>query len=367
MKIRILIPVYRPLPTDGERRAIANNVRQLAAYDVAFVAPEGLDMTPYAALAPEAEVVRVGEEWLGSRNGIAGYNAMMLSERFYRLSEAWDYILICHPDAWIFRDEVAAWAERGYDCVAAPWMRRPVYDLPLVRQYMAWRQRSRHRRGLSCRADLYGRIGNGGLSLRRTAAFIDACRRYADRAAEYLAVRSHLYNEDVFWATVPDNFRYPTPEEALAFAFDTTPAYCPWGATAGRNPACTVSGAASSPEARPLSPSSRFTSGGRFPAAGALLFHQGPPPTLHPLRHAPQDPASRQKGPKQHTGKEISADARGIFCSVTEQSTHPKENFRTQPPSRTEPIFSLPTPEHRKTTSKNYHLPFPPRHAPIFH
>ena len=233
MKIRILIPVYRPLPTDGERRAIANNVRQLAAYDVAFVAPEGLDMTPYAALAPEAEVVRVGEEWLGSRNGIAGYNAMMLSERFYRISEAWDYILICHPDAWIFRDEVAAWAERGYDCVAAPWMRRPVYDLPLVRQYMAWRQRSRHRRGLSCRADLYGRIGNGGLSLRRTAAFIDACRRYADRAAEYLAVRSHLYNEDVFWATVPDNFRYPTPEEALAFG--TTPAYC-YRLTGGRLP-----------------------------------------------------------------------------------------------------------------------------------
>ena len=55
MKIRILIPVYRPLPTDGERRAIANNVRQLAAYDVAFVAPEGLDMATYAALAPEAE------------------------------------------------------------------------------------------------------------------------------------------------------------------------------------------------------------------------------------------------------------------------------------------------------------------------
>ena len=112
MKIRILIPVYRPIPTDEERRAIANNVRQLSAYDVAFVAPEGLDMAPYAALAPAAETVRVGEEWLGSRNGIAGYNAMMLSERFYRLFEAWDYILICHPDAWIFRDEVA---KAGFD------------------------------------------------------------------------------------------------------------------------------------------------------------------------------------------------------------------------------------------------------------
>lgn len=235
MKIRILIPVYRTCPTGDERRAIENNVRLLSAYDTALVAPEGLDMAPYTALAPAAEVVRVGGEWLGSRNGIAGYNAMMLSERFYRLFEAWDYILICHPDAWIFRDELAAWAARGYDCVAAPWMRRPVYDLPVIKQYMSWRQRSRHRRGLKCRADLYGRVGNGGLSLRRTAAFIGACRRYADRIAEYLAVRSHLYNEDVFWATVPDGFRYPTAEEALAFAFDTTPAYC-YRLTGGRLP-----------------------------------------------------------------------------------------------------------------------------------
>lgn len=235
MKIRVLIPVYRACPTDDERRAIANNVRMLAAHDVAYVAPEGLDMRPYTELAPAAGVVRVGDEWLGSRNGIAGYNAMMLSERFYRLSEAWDYILICHPDAWIFRDELAQWAARGYDCVAAPWMRRPVYDLPVIRHYMSWRQRSRHRRGLKCRADLYGRIGNGGLSLRRTAAFIEACRLYAGRAAEYLAVRSHFYNEDVFWATVPDRFRYPDPTEALAFAFDTTPAYC-FRLTGGRLP-----------------------------------------------------------------------------------------------------------------------------------
>lgn len=235
MNIRVLIPVYRPLPTDSERRAIENNVRLLAAHDTAFVAPEGLDMSAYAAIAPAAEVVRVGDEWLGTRNGIAGYNAMMLSERFYRLSEAWDYILICHTDAWIFRDDLDAWAARGYDCVAAPWMRRPVYDLPVIREYMSWRQRARHRRGLKCRADLYGRIGNGGLSLRRTAAFIEACRRYGDTIETYNARSGHFYNEDVFWATVPAHFRYPAAEEALAFAFDTTPAYC-YRLTGGRLP-----------------------------------------------------------------------------------------------------------------------------------
>jgi len=35
----------------------------------------------------------------------------------------------------------------------------------------------------------------------------------------------HLYNEDVFWATVPD-FNYPSVSEALTFAFDKYPAYC---------------------------------------------------------------------------------------------------------------------------------------------
>ena len=60
-------------------------------------------------------------------------------------------------------------------------------------------------------------------------------------------------NEDVFWAVVPEDFRYPTEREALRFAFDAIPATATvcaaersrWGATPGRNPACGVSGAAS--------------------------------------------------------------------------------------------------------------------------
>lgn len=225
MKIRVLIPVYRHLNAQ-ESLALQNNCRMLRAHDIALLAPEGLDTAPMETLAPQAAVVRVSDEWIGSRNGIAGYNRMMLSGDFYRMFAEWDYILVCHTDAWIFRDEVAAWAAKGYDCVAAPWIRRAVYDLPVVRQYVALRQHMRRRRGLPCRADLYGRIGNGGLSLRRVESFAAACDRYAARIGEYLAGGSHLYNEDVFWATEPDSFRYPSAEEALGFAFDTNPAYC---------------------------------------------------------------------------------------------------------------------------------------------
>ena len=91
---------------------------------------------------------------------------------------------------------------------------------------MAIRAWMRHCKGLKCRADLYGRIGNGGLSLRRVASFKEGCLRYAETIEKYLKGGSHLYNEDVFWATIPQDFRYPDWREALEFAFDTNPAYC---------------------------------------------------------------------------------------------------------------------------------------------
>lgn len=226
MKCKILIPIYR-IPTSDELCAIGNNCRTLAAHNIAIVAPEGLDVsTIKQVVSPDVEYLFVSQEWLGTRNGIAGYNRMMLSEEFYAMFEGWDYILICHSDAWIFRDEVSEWCRKGYDCVAAPWIRRKVYDIPFVKQYMELRAYMQHSKGVNCRGDLYGQIGNGGLSLRRVESFRKACKQYAARIEHYINTPSHLYNEDVFWALEPQEFNYPTWREALDFAFDTNPAYC---------------------------------------------------------------------------------------------------------------------------------------------
>lgn len=227
-RIQIVIPVYRPQPTETERASIARTVSQLTRYPLLLLHPEGMDPHAYVTEFPQLRPLAVTEEWLGTRNGIAGYNRMMLSADFYALFADTEYLLICHPDAWIFgqEEELEAWCTRGYDCVAAPWVRRPIYNLPLVRQWMAHRSRQAERAGKATRQILYGRIGNGGLSLRRVEAFRAACVRYRDEAEHFLAEEHHLYNEDVFWATVPREFRYPTWREALDFAFDTHPAYC---------------------------------------------------------------------------------------------------------------------------------------------
>ncbi len=224
--VKVLIPVYRPTLSETERASVAQTVRTLGGWPLVLLHPCGTDVSAILREFPVLRPLAVTDEWLGTRNGIAGYNRMMLSAEFYDLFADAEYILVCHTDAWSFRDELAQWCARGYDCVAAPWVRRPVYDLPVVRQWMDFRLRRSARSGKPTRQILYGRVGNGGLSLRRVAAFRAACDRYCDRIERFAAEPHHLFNEDVFWATVPAEFRYPAWREALGFAIDTNPAYC---------------------------------------------------------------------------------------------------------------------------------------------
>lgn len=116
---KVIIPIYRR-PTNEEARAMRHNREVLSKWPHAIIAPEDLDLEGVETICPDTEIIRVSDEWLGRRNGIAGYNKMMLSEEFYHLFDEYRYILICHNDAWIFRDELSEWIAKGYDCVAAP-------------------------------------------------------------------------------------------------------------------------------------------------------------------------------------------------------------------------------------------------------
>jgi hypothetical protein len=59
--------------------------------------------------------------------------------------------------------------------------------------------------------------------LRRIAPFRAACSRYAEEIERFLGETHALYNEDTFWALVPEGWHYPSAEEARRFAFDLKP------------------------------------------------------------------------------------------------------------------------------------------------
>ncbi len=224
-QVKVVIPIYRLSLSPMEQASIQQTLQVLKKYPIIILHPQNLRI-PATMFPPQIEKLAVSEDWLGTRKGIAGYNNMMMSYDFYQLFADTEYILICHTDAWIFRDELAEWCDLHYDCIAAPWVERPIYRLPVIKQYMQWIKGYYKRKKVFCRQSLYGKIGNGGLSLRRVDIFKQACRTYQKEIEEYNSHNEHYFNEDVFWATVPQNFHYPTESKALQFSFDRHPAYC---------------------------------------------------------------------------------------------------------------------------------------------
>ncbi len=225
-QVKIITPIHKSKLSVMEKSALLNNMSTLSGYPHILLKPIGLDITDIISELPPHEVVEVSDEWIGKKNGIAGYNKMMLSKEFYQLFDDSEYILICHLDAWIFRDELSAWCSKGYDCIAPTWIRRKVYDLPLLSTYFSLKKLLTKKDGKIIKEDIYNKVGNGGLSLRKVDSFINGCQQYKNTIERFIQKRHHLSNEDVFWAIVPTSFSYPTLDEALAFGFDTNPSYC---------------------------------------------------------------------------------------------------------------------------------------------
>ena len=97
-KVKVVVPVYKPRLEGRELCSFKHNAEVLKRYPMVLLAPEGLNVEELLKEVPECEVVRVTTDWLG-RNGVDGYNRMMLSKEFYALFDDSEYILICQTDA----------------------------------------------------------------------------------------------------------------------------------------------------------------------------------------------------------------------------------------------------------------------------
>lgn len=240
-QVAVVIPVYKAELDNDEAVSLRQTFRVLRSYPMILVCPNGLDISEYDRLAvsENAELLVEGFE---SRffEGISGYNRMLLTEGFYQRFSGFEYILICQPDAYVFRDELGQWCARGYDFIGAPLFGRFEdtefhYDM--------------------------SRVGNGGLSLRKTKTFLDffkgrklvfktgdVANRICFRRKPYTrwlvwvlmalgwrntpkaVARRWKYNEDDFWSGLLDGSNYelrkPKVDEALGFAFERFPSEC---------------------------------------------------------------------------------------------------------------------------------------------
>lgn len=148
----VVVPVHKSNITDDEKDALEQCVKVLFLYDIVIVAPNDIDLEEYIKIFKKYKktfkVVNFDNKYF--RN-YRGYNKLCLTQDFYKKFQNYEYMLICHADAWVFRDELSYWCSQNYDYIGAP------LDLNYIKN-------------LGIRVT---KGGNGGFSLRKIKSMID--------------------------------------------------------------------------------------------------------------------------------------------------------------------------------------------------
>lgn len=222
--IVVVIPVYRAVLTHKEEISLKQCVDILAEYSLTIIKPGNLDISIILSCYPMLKVESFSGHCFSS---LRAYNKLMLDEEFYKRFSCYQYMLIYQLDAYVFRDELLIWANKGYDYIGAPWLplqpgkyiqkskvmaiKRFFYQLvnsPKVRKWKYYEYE----------------VGNGGFSLRKITKMIKITHRYKNRIASLLDDDKPFFPEDVllFLEIRKAKFRLNTPafNEALKFSME---------------------------------------------------------------------------------------------------------------------------------------------------
>jgi len=153
MRIKIVIPIYKQNLSIEEQRSLKQCFTVLNSYDFVFITCKNLDLTQYLSMIRDANTNAEFEYFDKNYfDSVESYNRLLLSRQFYVKFQQEDYILIYQLDAFVFKDELLFWCEKKFDYIGAPW----------------FKYYGSHENG-----NVLFKVGNGGVSLRKVAAFLE--------------------------------------------------------------------------------------------------------------------------------------------------------------------------------------------------
>lgn len=120
-KCVVVIPVYKVCPKRSEQASFKRALSILKSYDVTVFTYQGLDLSVYEKISHDVEKP-FSIEYFDKCffESVFGYNKLCYNKDFYNRFIAYDYMLIYQLDAWVFRDELQYWCDKGYDYIGAP-------------------------------------------------------------------------------------------------------------------------------------------------------------------------------------------------------------------------------------------------------
>lgn len=233
MKNVVVIPIYKVSLKETEVKSLRQCLNILGRHDIILIHPQGLDLSVYNEIYSSFGMTMRTKSFSSEYfKDTRGYNRLMLSKFFYESFADWDYMLIYQLDAYVFKDELDEWCNKGYDYIGAPWCK--------LNGELDW-----------------DNSGNGGFSLRNVSTFIQLFShkgkvlslkglRYFYRYRGPLHKAYHIIrglmgydntldsfingtktNEDLFYASLKGKrngvFKNPETKIAMHFAFEEVP------------------------------------------------------------------------------------------------------------------------------------------------
>jgi hypothetical protein len=238
----VVIPIYKEFRNLDRFEIISLRELfvKLITHDFIFYAPYSLNINDYESFAiqykKKINFVFFRDDYFLN---ISGYSKLMLSLNFYKTFDKYDYLLIYQLDAFIFRDELLYWCEKGYDYIGAPW-----FD---------------DKCGKVKEGKITG-VGNGGFCLRKISKMISilSSKRPFFNFRQLLLLHRDLgenlinsfikaliksitghknngcyfaqnfqFDEDAFWAEIVPKSNYSinigTIEDSMKFSFEVAP------------------------------------------------------------------------------------------------------------------------------------------------
>lgn len=236
-KAIVVIPVYKSKLNKIEELSLIQCLEIFRSCNICLVHPEGLELSGYTK---HSKRIFKEEFNLFFFKDIEGYNKLLTSEEFYSRFLSFEYMLIYQLDAWVFRNELNYWCNKGYDYIGAPIFEDSV--------------------DAGANSKIIG-VGNGGLSLRNIKSSLKILRRVRfinninRLITQVLRIKSHtgfilllhifskkmnfknikqagkvlkcFKNEDIYWSMrVPevfDDFNVAPVDQAIKFSFEANP------------------------------------------------------------------------------------------------------------------------------------------------
>jgi hypothetical protein len=231
-KVCVVIPVHSADPSDFELMSFIQCFKILDNRPIYIIAPEGLNLAVYKKEVGTFQTIYIDPKWQSS---LLFYNKLKTSRFFYDLFDQYTYMLTYELDAFIFRDDLDYWCDKGYDYIGAPWFEGYVQPI----------------------SDRLIGVGNSGFSLRNIKFAQKALKKiyyrdpdiyFGSRAKRWWANLVHpirwlfnqgkenysiqntqsLYEDAFFCYIIPskfNDFKIAPVEQALKFSFEVKPEY----------------------------------------------------------------------------------------------------------------------------------------------